>query len=188
MMRGLRPTSRSSSPTLVSCSVRPHRGVHLQRLPQRLAHRHARVQRGEGILEHDLHVAAQPAKVGPAAGDDVDPLSRAVVDRAPQDHFTRGRFDQPKDAPCGGGLSAARLPHQAQRAPETDIEGQASHRGDLALLPAEPAAAHLKGLDEVTHREGRVTARAVGARWPAAAPLTGLVGSISAMVLSLLDQ
>ena len=139
-----------------------HRGVHLQRLPQRLAHRHARVQRGEGILEHDLHVAAQPAKVGPAAGDDVDPLSRAVVDRAPQDHFTRGRFDQPKDAPCGGGLSAARLPHQAQRAPETDIEGQASHRGDLALLPAEPAAAHLEGLDEVTHREGRVTARAVG--------------------------
>ena len=62
-MFGRRPTSSSSSRAARGARRGVADLVHAQRLGEDLADRHARIERGVGILEDDLHVPAQTAQL-----------------------------------------------------------------------------------------------------------------------------
>ena len=109
-----------------------HRGaggetVQPQRLAQRLADREARIERGVGILEDDLHVAPQMAQVAAT--------ERAHVPAGEADR-PRRRFDEPQHHAAGRRLAAARFAHERQRLARRHVEGEAvdgPHRADGAL-------------------------------------------------------
>ncbi len=58
---------------------RRHVGVDVHELADGGPHRHPRIERGEGILKHDLHLPAQLAQLPAIGGDDVDAFSPSVV-------------------------------------------------------------------------------------------------------------
>src|SRR5882724_5171361 len=68
--RGLRPTSCSSSATRSRASA-PRATMQPHRLGEHLADGHARVERGVGVLEDDLHVAPARAHLPVAQREDV---------------------------------------------------------------------------------------------------------------------
>ena len=110
---------------------------------QRLAHdvgdRHARVQAGIRILEHDLHFLAELVNV----------LGRNLL--AVVDDLARGGLVQVQYGASHGGLAAAALPHQAQRLAGLDIERDALH--GLQGLAGKPAGADRKMLFQVLDLE-----------------------------------
>ena len=79
---------------------------------------HARVQRGVGILEDDLHLAAQGLEFGGAQVEDILPVE--------EDRACRGR-DQAQDGAGDGGLAAAGLAHQAEGLPLAHGEAHVVH-------------------------------------------------------------
>ncbi len=102
-----------------------------QRLGQDVAHLHARVQRGERVLEHHLHAPPQRPQLP----------GRQVVDAlAVQIDFAVGDRIEPQDRLADGGLAAAGLAHQRQGFAAVDRERHAVHRVDLrGLLPQHTA-------------------------------------------------
>ena len=90
-----------------------------QRFGQRLADGEARVQRGVGILEDDLHVAAQVAQ---RAAGQATHVAAGEADRA------LGGLDQAQYQAAGRRLAAARFPHQRQRLARRHVEGKAVDR------------------------------------------------------------
>jgi hypothetical protein len=115
--------------------------VDRQRLGERLPHGHAGVERAVGILEHDLHAAAQRAQ-------------RAGVERqhvlAIEGHAAGVRLDQPEDSAAHGGLAAPRLAHEPERLPRGYCERYAVHGAHRGVRPAqaEQPALAAKVLDE----------------------------------------
>jgi len=104
---------------------------------------HAGVEGGVGVLEDELHIApvglevlaAQPAYVGPR---EADPAG--------------GGLQEPVDAPPGGRLAAARLPHQAQGLPLVHGEGDPVYGFDrLAQAGEEHPLIHREVLDQPFH-------------------------------------
>ena len=84
-----------------------------QRLFQDRPDGHARVERGEGVLEDDLHPGAQAAQ-----GLRVQRKHVLAV----KEDLPRRRLGQAQKAAAQGGLAAAGLPDQAQRLP--GVQGQ----------------------------------------------------------------
>ena len=107
-----------------------------QRLADDRADRHARVERGVGILEDDLHVAAQRAQ-------------RLAVERddalAFEPHLARGRLDEPQDAAPGGRLAAAGFADEPQRLAGADLEADTVDRVHLLAGAARESAAARPG-------------------------------------------
>ena len=110
--------------------------VHEQRLLHDLAHGHARIERGERVLEHDLHAPAQRPQ----------PLAVKIVDIAALEaDGARGGLDQPRHEARGGGLAAAELADQGQGLAAVQCERDAINGANDAGGAAEQ--------DAVTDRE-----------------------------------
>ncbi len=136
--------------------------MHLHRLRDGLANREARVERGIGILEDDLHAATERAQ------------RRLAGDLLPVEADGAGaRLDEAQDEARGGGLAAAGLPHQRQRLATLDGEGDAIHGTHHALAAAEQAAMDRVVLGQALDLQQRghatsSTACSTGARMQAA--------------------
>ena len=88
--------------------------VDAQRPRDDLADPHLRIERGVGILEDHLHVAAGPAHL-------VGALPHQI--RAAEDDLAAGRSVELQDGAAGRGLAAAALADEAQRLALVDVEG-----------------------------------------------------------------
>ena len=106
----------------------------------------ARVQRGERILENDLHVAAQTAQ---RLAFEMRHVTALKPDLA------RARLDQAQDAAAGGRFAAAGLADQSQRFARGYVEADAAHRVHHGCVLAEQAAFQGKVLAQRTHRQQR---------------------------------
>ena len=113
-----------------------------QRLTDDVAHGHARVQRGVGVLEDHLHVTARLAHVGAAH------LRQFAVGKL--DGAGRRLFQLEDGAP-GGGLATAALAHQAERLTLVDVEADAVDGLDVADRAAQHAAADGEVLLQVAY-------------------------------------
>ena len=116
----------------------------------RVAHGQPRVERGVGILEHHLRLAAQLGERQPVA--EAEPV---------EDDLARVRLDQPDQQPRGGRLAAARLADDAERLAAGHLEGDAVHRLDVRDLAAEQAAAHGEELAQARHPQERLRAHSL---------------------------
>ena len=116
--------------------------VHQQRLPDEIEQGHARIERGERILEDHLHLSTQRAQLRRAQPAHLD--HRASGD--PHEDLAPRRLDGPQDAPRRRGLSAAALADQAQRLPLVDVKVDAVHRPDVAHRPLPEALPDRKEL------------------------------------------
>ena len=132
--------------------------VQQDRLHQRLAHRHARVERAERVLEHHLHVPARALQAGGGQRDDV---------LAIEHHRAAVRLQQAQQGPAGGGLAAAALAHDGQRFARADREGHVGHRLHGAGGALEHARFHREVLGQVADLENggaHAAASSMGAR------------------------
>src|SRR5262245_52686919 len=118
--------------------------MHAERLTDDVTCGHARIERGEGILEHDLHRAAHRAQLALAERRD---LGAVELDAA------RGRLDQPQHGARDCGFAAAGFADEAERLAHSNRKTDAIHRMHGADLAAQHAAAHRVMLDEVLHLE-----------------------------------
>src|SRR5262249_61506479 len=101
-------------------------------LGDRASHAHARIQRGERILEDDLH----PLTRGPQSrGRQRDEVVALEADAAGR------RLDEPQDQPSGGGFTTAGLADEAKDLAALDREADAVHRVDDPSAAAQPRAA-----------------------------------------------
>ena len=118
-----------------------------QRLLDDAGQRHPRVERGVRVLEHHLHVVAGRAALRPA---------HRAQRGAAQPHLALGGLLQPDDHPAQGGLAAARLAHDAQRAARGDLQADARHRLDRRGRPGQQAAGPvvLGHVDQAEQRGG----------------------------------
>ena len=104
--------------------------VHYERLPDRVAHGHPRVERTRGILEYDLHPPAQRSQCFPVQPEHV---------LAVEPHRSRGGLQQSQDHPSQSGLAASALAHQSQRFAAPYGEAHAVHRSHREPLAEQPA-------------------------------------------------
>ena len=128
-----RPASRSAALTRSKRS-RASRAdaVDDQPLLDELAHRHARVERGEGVLEDDLHPRAQVLHL----------LAAVVLDvLAEEDHAAAGQLADPHQRHAEGGLAGAGLADDAEGLAAPEVERQAVDRLQVVVGAAERAAA-----------------------------------------------
>ena len=116
------------------------RAVQPQRLAQRLAHAHARVQAGVRVLEDHLDVTPQAAEA--ALGEPGDVLA------AEQDPAA-GRVGQPHDAARGRRLAAAALADQRQRLARMNRERDAVDRAHDRAVAVELLAQVLDAHDRL---------------------------------------
>jgi hypothetical protein len=146
------------------------------RLGDGVAHRQTRVEAGVGVLEHDLHAAAELAQGGAARFRHVLPVEADAPGAG---------LDQAHDEARGGGLAAAGLAHQRQGFAAAEREAHpvhGAHRADPA--GPEQAFPHRVVLGEVCDFEQRrghgvahaAIASSTGARWQAAAWPSGPPG------------
>ena len=117
-----------------------------QRLGQDGKHRHQRVERGERVLEHVLHVAPHRGERRPPAM-----LHRLAV----KDDLPSGRLLEPDDAAPGGGFAATGFPHQPECLAGPEGQADAVDRLDRRL----PAAPHAIMLHQVVDLEQRLRSR-----------------------------
>ena len=121
--------------------------MHPQRLVQDLAHGHARIERGIGVLKNDLHVPAQTAQFVLVEVGDLLALEA---------HRARRRVHQAQDQASGGRLAAAGFADQRQRLAAGDLEADVldgAHQADD--LAADEAAADRKMLDQAIDLQDR---------------------------------
>ncbi len=121
--------------------------VDQQRLAHDVARRHARVERGERVLEDDLHLPPVGPQLGLRQADDLLALD---LDRA------RGRLDEAQHGAAGRRLAAAATrPPGPSVSPAAYGEGDAVHRIDLADRAAQQALLHREVLLEVLDLDAR---------------------------------
>ena len=131
----------------------------LQGLADDLADRHARIQRSVGILEDDLHLAAEPPELGLVEVEHV---------LAVEAHRASGRLDQAQQHAARGRLAASGLADQRQGLAGLDGERHAvdgAHRSQ-ALAQHQPASDR-EILDQVLDLEERHLTRLPTAAAPA---------------------
>ena len=114
-----------------------------------------RVQRGVGVLEDDLHVAAQRTQVVAVHAPDVGAL---------EPDLARAGLDQPQDAAAGRRLAAARFAHQAQGLALADVEADAVDGVNLVDGAREDAALDREVLAQVADLEEVLGDGGMGAR------------------------
>ena len=129
------------------CPPRRRELMDRQRLADDCADRHARIERGERVLEDDLHVAAERSERPGVELGDVAAL---------EPDFARRRFDQPQDAAPGRRLTRAGLAHQPERLALGDVEADTVDRMHGLGLAGEEAAADLEVLGQVLHAQQRL--------------------------------
>ena len=112
-----------------------------ERLGDDPGHGHARIERGERILEDDLHVAPPPPERGGIERQDVFAIERDA---------SRGRLDEPEEEARQGRLAASRFPHNAQRLALLERQADAVDGARNAA-----AAARLVVLDQILGDEER---------------------------------
>src|SRR5262245_21645095 len=118
--------------------------MHAERLADDVARGHARIERGERVLEHDLHRASDRPQFGLAETGDVLPVD---ADRA------AGRFDQSQHAARHRRLAAAGLADEAKRLAGSKRKADAVDRMQRADPAAQNAASYRVMLDEVADLE-----------------------------------
>src|SRR5439155_1425620 len=117
-----------------------------QRLGDDASHAHARIQRGERILEDDLHPLARRPESRRRQRDEVVALEADAAGRwldEPQDQSARGRF------------ATAGLADEAEHLTALDREADTVHRVDDAPPAAHPRAADGEALLEPADVEQR---------------------------------
>ena len=114
--------------------------VHAERFADDIARGHARIERGERVLEHDLHRAPMRPHLGLAQTGDVGAVE---LDGA------RGRLHQPQHAARDRRFAAAGFADQPERLALADRKADAVDRMHGADAPTQDAAAHRVMLDEV---------------------------------------
>ena len=107
--------------------------VNYERLSQDFADSHAGIERGEGVLKDDLHLAAPPAQ----------------------------RFNQAQNAAAQRGLAATRLPRQAKNLTPPKRQTDPIH-GPNVELRLEPSSGHGKILPHLPHFDQRRRGRFFG--------------------------
>jgi hypothetical protein len=113
------------------------------------ADRHARIERGERVLEHDLDVAPHRPQVVAAKTKHVPTV---------EDDFAFARFDQAHHAARGGGFAAAGFADQAERLASFHRKGDAVHRMDPRDLARQQPALDGKMLLETGDAQQRFAA------------------------------
>src|SRR5687768_3448451 len=103
--------------------------VHRQWLADDAPHRHARIERREGILEDHLHVRPRAAQRRAVGALQVDRPAFGVV----EDDLPRRRLVEADDRATRRRLTAARFPHQPERLSFLDEEVDAVYRAHLSL-------------------------------------------------------
>jgi len=91
---------------------------------------HARVERAEGVLEHDLHAPPQPPHLVGRQRPDVDPVEHDAPG---------GQLEQAQDAARDRRLAAARLAHQTERLAAAHGEGDVVNGMHDVARPPEQA-------------------------------------------------
>ena len=124
-------------------------------LREHVSHGHARVERGVGVLEDDLHPAAQLAERERVRLAHVDPVEADLA----FDHEPVAGLDQAQERAAGGRLAAARLAYQPDRLPGPDLEGHAVYGSHVVDDLAEEAASHREVDLEVLDLEERLPGR-----------------------------
>src|SRR6185312_6921591 len=120
--------------------------VDAERLADNIAGSHPWIERGERVLEDDLHGAPDRTQLGLAEVGNV-----ALV----QPDAAAGRLDQAQDAACHGRFAAAGLADKAQCFADAKRETDTVDRMHDADLAAQDAAAHRIIRDEVRYFEQR---------------------------------
>ena len=110
-----------------------------QRLAQHGAHRHARIERGVGVLEDHLHALAARAHLVVGERQQVLALEAHLAGRG---------LDQAQHQAADRRLAAARFAHDGQRLAGLELEIDAVDGADMARHQAEGAAPHGKVLGE----------------------------------------
>ena len=118
---------------------------------------HARIERGEGVLENDLHVAPHRAQVSAAKAQHVLPVEHDLA---------RAGFDEAQDAASCGRLAAARFTNQSQGFAAIDGEGHAVHRMNTPDLSRQQARLDGKMLLEIADAQ-QGFAHGISPRWQA---------------------
>ena len=138
-----------------------HVGVHRQLFADRLADPHSGIERGVGVLKDNLHLLAELTERMTVGGGDVDQLRSLVAfDLSSQQHASGGGFDQPQDAPGGGGFAATRLSHQPQGGAPRDIKRDSGDgRDHFPGSVAEDSPSYLEVLHQVADGDGQVGAQ-----------------------------
>src|SRR5207247_5488360 len=89
---------------------------------------HARIERAVGVLEDDLHLAAERAQLARPAGQERAPLER---------HLARGGLDEAEHQAPERRLPRARLADEAEGLAPLDGERHADHRPHPGARPSE---------------------------------------------------
>ena len=105
------------------------------------AHRLARIERGVGILEHDLGAAAEI------------PVGLGLDDATAEAQRPGARGQQPQQEPAERRLAAARFAHESHNLAGSDAERHAVHRQHAARL-AQQAREPAAGVEARAHRFG----------------------------------
>ncbi len=140
---GVEPNQFHDVLDLLGAAVAPH-AMDPHGLGDDPLDRHAGVQRGVRILEHDLDPLAQNPYPRGAAPDQFFALE---LDR------TRSGLEELQQHSPGGRLAAPRLPHQGKGLPCGHVEAHRRDGMDKALHPAEQAPSDGEVLDQVSHLE-----------------------------------
>ena len=113
-----------------------------------IADHHARIERGERVLENDSHVLTLFPQGRAFQREDIDTR---------QAHTARRRFQQAQNRTSCSALSAAALAHQADSLAAADRKVNTIHgANDLPYRPQTFPSIHTKLLDEASYlEEGR---------------------------------
>src|SRR6516225_8963810 len=125
--------------------------MHAQWLPDNLASRHARIERGKRILKDGLHLPAVWTQLFHAEVGDVLPFK-------PDAAF--GRLDQAQHCAAYCRLAAARLTNQPERLPSFDVKIHPNDGVDMSGAPPQQSFLDNEMLLEIFHLEQRRCASA----------------------------
>ena len=132
--------------------------VDLERLGDDALQRHPRVQRGERVLEDDLHLGADELHLLVVQLIDAHRAQVWIVER----DLSAGRLKQAQDRAAGGRLAAAAFAHQSQGLALLDVKADPVHRLDMADHFSHQAAVDGKVLFQVLDLEQDVVSFHIG--------------------------
>ena len=139
-------------------------------LGERVAYGHARVERGERILEHDLHVAAQRAQRIALQGE-----HRCSLEL----HAATGGVQQAQQQASGGGLATSRFAHQPERLAALDVEAHSVDGAHVSDHVAEHAGGHREVHGEVAYPDETIGTAGRPQAWQSAPPVVDLLPDLA---------
>src|SRR5690554_5761088 len=128
-------------------------------LSNNFPHRHARIQRRIGILEHHLHQWRETAEVG-------GPITRWQLFAA-EEHVIGGFVVQPQNSLAQSGLARTALPHQPQYLSLIDMQRHLINGMDASPATDVKISRQSLGAQQLSH--GASPAQAFARPWTATA-------------------